>query len=87
MCEANGYPLLSDVRGACEGNGGNRGPLSEIRKVPFLMENFVKSLRIPEDDILIFSALKKYEFLAIHPFLDGNGRTSRLIWNYFLLKD
>lgn len=56
-------------------------------KVPILMENFVKSLRIPNDDILIFSALKKYEFLAIHPFLDGNGRTSRLIWNYFLLKN
>lgn len=56
-------------------------------KVPFLMENFAKSLETSDEDILIFSALKKYEFLAIHPFIDGNGRTSRLIWNYFLLKN
>ncbi len=56
-------------------------------KVPTLMENFAKSLQIPDDEILIFSALKKYELLAIHPFIDGNGRTSRLLWNYFLLKN
>ncbi len=56
-------------------------------KVPSLMENFAKSLQIPDDEILIFSALKKYELLAIHPFIDGNGRTSRLLWNYFLLKN
>lgn len=56
-------------------------------KIPILMEKFMKSLWEIEDDILIFSALKKYEFLAIHPFIDGNGRTSRLLWNYFLLKN
>jgi Fic family protein len=56
-------------------------------KVPTLMDDFTKSLTNIDDDILIFSALKKYEFLAIHPFIDGNGRTSRLLWNYFLLKN
>lgn len=28
-----------------------------------------------------------FEYLAIHPFQDGNGRTSRLLTNFLLLKD
>ncbi len=33
--------------------------------------------------ITIFTA----DFLMIHPFNDGNGRTSRLIMNYLLIKE
>jgi Fic family protein len=56
-------------------------------KVPILMDDFTKSLINADDDMLIFPALKKYEFLSIHQFIDPNGRTSRILWNYFLLKN
>lgn len=31
-----------------------------------------------------FACLAHYKFVSIHPFADGNGRTSRLIMNYIL---
>ena len=34
------------------------------------------------DDILKLSADIHYNFVNIHPFGDGNGRTSRLLMNY-----
>lgn len=38
-------------------------------------------------DIFEREALFNIEFLRIHPFEDGNGRTSRLILNYNMLKE
>ena len=34
---------------------------------------------------LIVSALLRYRFVTIHPFMDGNGRLARLLSNYVLL--
>lgn len=28
-----------------------------------------------------------FEIVSLHPFLDGNGRLSRLLWNYSLIRD
>ena len=38
-------------------------------------------------DPIELSAWTHAEFVRIHPFIDGNGRTSRLIMNYQLMKN
>ena len=38
-----------------------------------------------ELDPISFAAWTHAEFVKIHPFIDGNGRTSRLIMNYQLM--
>lgn len=33
---------------------------------------------------IVLATIFKYRFLCIHPFIDGNGRTSRIVKNYIL---
>ncbi len=56
-------------------------------KVPSLLEEFTKNLKERIDtvsgiDILKLAADVHYNFVNIHPFGDGNGRTARLLMNY-----
>ena len=48
--------------------------------VPPLMQEFVAWLRA-ESEVhqVLVSGIAQYQFVHIHPFLDGNGRTSRLL--------
>jgi Fic family protein len=56
-------------------------------KVPDLMNNFNQWLK-ENDDISILKAIKThYKLVSIHPFVDGNGRTARLLMNLILLKN
>lgn len=48
-----------------------------------------KWIRLERDNYrpLVFAALLHLKFVSIHPFIDGNGRTSRLIMNLTLIQD
>ena len=50
------------------------------------IKNFYENLKYKKDLNLIELAAWTYaEFVRIHPFVDGNGRTSRLLMNYQLM--
>lgn len=51
------------------------------------IKNFYGDLKIKENELnpIEFAAWTHAEFVRIHPFIDGNGRTSRLLMNYQLL--
>ena len=56
--------------------------------VESLMNNLFSWMKENKDDIhpLILSSIFHYEFVFIHPFSDGNGRTARLWQNIILSK-
>jgi Fic family protein len=44
-----------------------------------LMKNWIEYVHNSEQDLLIKVAISHYQFEAIHPFMDGNGRVGRLL--------
>lgn len=59
----------------------------ESKDVPILMKEFVEwinSEEVRELPIPIIAAIATYQLLTIHPFEDGNGRTSRALATYIL---
>jgi Fic family protein len=62
----------------------------DFKKVPLLIDDLVKNVndridKVHGNDIIKLSADIHYNFVNIHPFGDGNGRTSRLLMNYIQL--
>jgi Fic family protein len=58
-------------------------------EIPKLMKAFIKWINTKESDKLHpieKSAIAHYKFVYIHPFVDGNGRTARLIMNLLLMQ-
>ncbi len=58
-------------------------------KVQDLMDNFIDWLQSDEAKMLHpieFATLAHYKLASIHPFRDGNGRTSRLLMNFILFQ-
>lgn len=56
--------------------------------VPALMEEFIQKIpnQIKQLHPVEFAAWLHFQFINIHPFVDGNGRVARLLMNLFLLK-
>lgn len=56
-------------------------------EVPSLMQSFVLELNKKIDKLhpLLFAAYAHRHLVDIHPFIDGNGRTARLLMNLILI--
>lgn len=54
--------------------------------VPKLMEQLIIDYKNSADDIITAVSLLHLKFESIHPFIDGNGRTGRLLLNFELMK-
>ena len=62
----------------------------DFQNIPGLLEAFAKNVNERIDhvtgiDVVKLSADVHYNFVNIHPFGDGNGRTSRILMNYIQL--
>ena len=58
-------------------------PPQEVQRCLAAWEKFLHESKLPP---LITIALGHYQFEAIHPFLDGNGRVGRLLITLFLIE-
>lgn len=59
----------------------------EAKDVPWLMQDLVSWARQAEKDGLpapLIAGLVHYQFVTIHPYFDGNGRTARLLATFTL---
>ena len=59
-------------------------------EVPDYLDDFLKWLNSLEDTrdlhAIELAAIAHYKFVYIHPFIDGNGRTGRLLMNLILMR-
>jgi Fic family protein len=55
--------------------------------VPYLMREFVEWINKVEDvSPILVAGIAQFQFVHIHPFIDGNGRTARLLSTLILYK-
>jgi excisionase family DNA binding protein len=67
---------------------GSETILPNALKVPELMEEFLAFLQNESSDNPIKIAIEAhFKLVSIHPFVDGNGRTSRLLMNLLLMQE
>jgi len=62
----------------------------EAKDVPALMAEMVRWIHRAEKEgvpVPIIAALAHYQFVTIHPYYDGNGRTGRLLATFILQRD
>lgn len=67
---------------------GSETILPNALKVPELMEEFITWLQSNNSDHPIkIAADAHFKLVSIHPFVDGNGRTARLLMNLLLIQE
>lgn len=59
--------------------------LPQPHKVPYMMAEFTRWLQETQAHAVRVSADAHFKFVSVHPFVDGNGRTARLLMNLILL--
>jgi len=67
---------------------GSKHVFPEAIEVPALMSDFDKWLKKKntKQNIIEYAAEAHFKLVDIHPFVDGNGRTARLLMNLILMK-
>lgn len=65
---------------------GSRAIMPNPVKVPQLMDEFIAWLTKARGNDLIIATDAHFRLVSIHPFIDGNGRTARLLMNLLLLQ-
>jgi Fic family protein len=76
-CERNKYVVVGN---RLTGEISFRPPNN--KELPKLMQDFfdwLNSDHVSELDPVVLAGIAHYEFVRIHPFVDGNGRTGRVI--------
>jgi len=66
---------------------GSPVPCPNYMKVPELIDGLVSLMTSSQNHIATIAAQAHLELASIHPFVDGNGRTARLLMNLLLLQE
>lgn len=67
-------------------SGANFVPPNALKVSEFISE-LIDWVNDSDMDSIVKSAIFHHRFFWIHPFFDGNGRTVRLLFNLFLMKE
>lgn len=65
---------------------GSRVPRPNYLKLPELVQSFILSINNANEHPALLAARAHLQLVFIHPFVDGNGRTARLLMNLLLLQ-
>jgi Fic family protein len=79
-------PNAGKLRNIAVRIAGSTAVLPSPAKVPALMAQFILWLNAAEGHAAEIAADAHFKLVTIHPFVDGNGRTVRLLMNLLLMQ-